>query len=1271
MFSKNKKTKILFTTLVVSIIILISSATFWQPFIINQINDRISINRFEVISARISGNLFSSIKIYDLKVIHPSYGNMSINRGLININFFSSLINGLTFDDIRIEDLITQPFNKKLNKSKSIKNYSNPNIPFDIDHFFISGQIPIEFQNDILVLIGEIEGSIAGDNDLELEISTLNLKNQGENSIEFNMDNVDLIANQEGIIIDQFSGKIWDAPISGAVSYLHNQTKFIGSINIDEFYVSEELFSRTPLKGKFGHISGKVDFESVDGDISGNLSISNQLGLEMSGDINLISKDSNILLRSLNLYGEDSRLRANGVWENNRRISGYFYLDSLDLSRWLIEQDPTLLSGMAILEGSIDEKKALENIELTLEVAEYGVFSEHESSFHGTVLYSDSIISTVDPVMLIIGESILSIDGEADLKSRKLDIIADLENADIDIINRFWMDEFKRGSATGKLKIRGTIERPDAVADLNCKNIVYRDFSLNSLSFHSEMESESNFPSGFVNLKIEKGKWKDEYFDSGTLDISFSKNRMVVENCHFKSGEDYLLISGSWLSKNKYKIDRLQSAYRDNYLVNAKPIYIIYNDTTVSIEPFEIHINDGILDGILTIGSFSEGRLKMSNFDANVITQFIDNKYLDLSGIIFGELGFSASNNSPTYDIDIALKKGSYLGEPYDQMNLAILLESGVMHIDDISMTRDTSFGFQLSGILPLKNSSRDKSMVSLYTTYKDLPMQMLHKLIPKFYNIEGQATGNLKLYGSLDKTKIEFNTKVSNAVFDRVFLGNINSKGLYEDNYLLVDYANSKNKDETITSYGRVPFDLNLSSEQFGQFFVNDSINYHSRASLSSMPFLSPYIPELDSIRGDIDIILSLTGPASAIMRDGSIEINNSSVYTMLINNPLISVDGKAVVVANEMNINYLNGASINQVKKNKLQNIDNVKVSGSIDFSSFFEPKYNLLVNSINKKNIHIDAIPIDLVGSVDSLDITITGRDTVAIAGTIEAVGATLFHEFISEDIGTTLSNNEGVVISYSLNIPIKDEGKFQNSQVDAMMIGEISISKTGNEFWNIGGEVYIDDGSILSFKDNFTGLNGYVTFDNNGINPNMDLMASTNIADEEIRLRITGDLDDADLILESSSGFSESDIIELLTFGARFEDQELSSTGFGVQATSVLGSLLETQFEKNLEEMSALKMLKPDEIDVSGTASFISGQNLSASERSDLEDFKISAKKKFGSKTYANLSYKKSFSLTNPDQLQIGVEYKLNRNLSLVGNMDDKGNLHLKYRYRYAY
>ena len=290
--------------------------------------------------------------------------------------------------------------------------------------------------------------------------------------------------------------------------------------------------------------------------------------------------------------------------------------------------------------------------------------------------------------------------------------------------------------------------------------------------------------------------------------------------------------------------------------------------------------------------------------------------------------------------IDIALKKGYYLGEPYDQMNLAILLQSGVMHIDDISMTRDTSMGFQLSGTLPLKNTNKKKSMVSLVTTYKDLSMPMLHKLIPNFYRIEGRATGNLKLFGTLDETKFEFNTIVNDAVFDRIFLGNVSSKGTYNDNYLNIDYANSKNSEEIITSHGTVPFDLNLSSNRFGQFFIDDSIDYHTKATLNSMLFLSPYILELDSVRGDIDIDLSLSGPASAIIRNGSIEVNDSRVYTMLINNPLIHVGGKALMSNNKMHIEYLTGVSINKISNNQLQNLDNVRVAGFIDFTKFFEP-------------------------------------------------------------------------------------------------------------------------------------------------------------------------------------------------------------------------------------------------------------------------------------------------------------------------------------------
>ena len=1264
MFSKNK---LLYIVLLVSILYAVASSFLWEKTILGFLNRSLSKSKVEIISGKLSGNLLSNIIGENFEIIHPIYGDVYIDKILINYDYFGSLFGVNSFDEIYIDSLVFD--SKKYIEDN--KNTEFESFPIQINKFSINGQLPLWFQNEMIIFKGIAEGQVAWENELNLKIDRLSLENSGEYAFSFQMDNLELFKNDDSLSINNFSGKFGNAPINGELLYFQKESKIKGSLNIDEFAIPKELFSKTPLKGKFEKISGNVDFESISGDLNGNLSISNQLGLEMAGDINIVKDNGNIFLKNLNLYGEDSNLKVNGVWEGNERLSGYFYLDSLDLSRWLIEQNPTLLSGMAILEGSIDNNQALENIELTLEVAEYGVLNNQESSFHGTVLYSDSIASTVDPVMLIIGESILSIDGELNLKSKELNFISDLENADIKIINNFWMDEFTDGIATGKLIIRGSMDNPDVVADLNCKNIKYKDFSMESINFHSEMESDSNFPSGFVNLKIDKGIWRNEKFDSGTLDISFSKNRMVVENCHFKSGDDYLLLSGSWLSKNKYRIDRIQSAYKDNYLVNAKPIFISYQDTAVSVEPFEIHINDGILDGVLLFGAISEGRLKMANFDARVITQFIDSKYLDLSGIVFGELSFQNLDNDLSYDVDIALKKGNYLGKQYDQMNLSFLLNSNKLIIDDFSFTADTSLGFELSGILPFKKSNKPNAEVSLNTTFKDLPLEMVHRLIPNFFNLEGDATGLLSIGGNLGKTNFNYEASIDHAVFDKIYLGSLKSKGSYNGSFLSVEYAESNDNLDKIFSSGDVPFDLNLNSDKFGQFFENKNINYTASAKLTSMQFLSTYISELDSISGTINIDLSLLGPSSAIIRNGEITLSNSSVYTMLINNPIISVNGKGVLENNMLNIDNLKGSSVNSRDNNFGKIRDNISVSGSIDFSKFFEPNYDLIVNSINNKYIYLDAIPIDITGIIDSMNVKVFGKDTVNITGLIEVDEATLFHEFISEDIGETLISSDGVVMSYSLNVPIKDEGKFQNSQVDAIMTGEISLAKTGNEYWNIGGEVYIEDGSILSFKDNFTGLNGYVIFDNNGINPDMDLMASTTIADEEIRLKIKGDLNNADLVLESSSGFSESDIIELLTFGSRFEDQALSSNGFGVQATSMLGSLLETQLEKNLEEMSALKLLKPDEIDVSGTASFISGQNLSASERNDLEDFKISAKKKFGSKTYANLSYKKSFSLTNPDQLQIGVEYKLNRNLSLVGNMDDKGNLHLKYRYRYAY
>ena len=128
-------------------------------------------------------------------------------------------------------------------------------------------------------------------------------------------------------------------------------------------------------------------------------------------------------------------------------------------------------------------------------------------------------------------------------------------------------------------------------------------------------------------------------------------------------------------------------------------------------------------------------------------------------------------------------------------------------------------------------------------------------------------------------------------------------------------------------------------------------------------------------------------------------------------------------------------------------------------------------------------------------------------------------------------------------------------------------ELSLNQLGNQEIDFGGQIFVEDGSIFSYKDSFSNLPGIVNFDNKGFNPFIDASASTMIDDERINLAIKGRrLRILTLYWNLRVGFSESDILELLTWGKKDEDQEWTSVGFGNQTVSFLGSLLENQLRK---------------------------------------------------------------------------------------------------------
>jgi len=546
---------------------------------------------------------------------------------------------------------------------------------------------------------------------------------------------------------------------------------------------------------------------------------------------------------------------------------------------------------------------------------------------------------------------------------------------------------------------------------------------------------------------------------------------------------------------------------------------------------------------------------------------------------------------------------------------------------------------------------------MSLKSNFSNLPLQFVHRFIPKFFNISGNGTGNLDFNGTLDSTLFKYDINIVNASFDLVNLGNFNSKGEYDGKTFNVKQAISVTKDGSIIGSGRIPFDLNLGSSAFGKIIENEKFDFVANANIRTLPFLSPYISDLDSAVGKFEIELSLNGIASDLQRNGKIKIEDGRLYTLLLSDPVTSIEGYATMENNQLMIDDLKALLFTNQYNEISPSEYNTRIKGSMDFSEFFNPGYNLKVKA---EDASFQLLFLDISGN-SNLDLTIAGKDTVFIDGMIEVTEANVFYEFSTEDVGTVIQSEDDNILAYNLNIPLRGKSYFRNSQIDAEVIGELNLTQVGNQEIDFGGQIIVEDGSVFSYKDYFEKLQGIVSFDNKGFNPSIDVSAYTMIDDERIDLSMKGGISDLDIILESGSGFSESDILELLTWGKRFEDQELTSTGFGNQTVSILGTLLENQLEKNLRESNIGMMNFVDDIDISGAAGLFQGAN---------EDFEVTTKTKISDKTFLNLSYKRSFSL-NQDQSQVGVEYKLNRHFSVVGNVDEEGKLNLKYRYRYAY
>ena len=217
---------------------------------------------------------------------------------------------------------------------------------------------------------------------------------------------------------------------------------------------------------------------------------------------------------------------------------------------------------------------------------------------------------------------------------------------------------------------------------------------------------------------------------------------------------------------------------------------------------------------------------------------------------------------------------------------------------------------------------------------------------------------------------------------------------------------------------------------------------------------------------------------------------------------------------------------------------------------------------------------------------------GLDGYVLLGESKVTYEVPFSQQTIARANTPLSQKKSLSLNIQLNIP--------NSLTTDLKLGSILSGSASDIRTSIGGtllitgtisnpqyagQVQIDSGEATYLSRVFTIKRGYARLTGrNEINPFIDIVATTNISQVQttygadsivVTLHISGDLKKPVISLTSNKGFSQLEIISLLTFGST--TISLAGAGSG-GPTSIISSSLSTVVSKQAKNTLGLEQVK---------------------------------------------------------------------------------------------
>ncbi|MFQ6673756.1 MAG: translocation/assembly module TamB domain-containing protein, partial [Fidelibacterota bacterium] len=941
---------------------------------------------------------------------------------------------------------------------------------------------------------------------------------------------------------------------------------------------------------------------------------------------------------------------------------------------------PTRIRGSVALSGTAS-REGIEVLasDLTLQNDEPGDANFVKAT--GRITYGDNTVELPDSFVLDLGYGTLYATGKINLDKERMTVSLATRDVDLQPLGYMIGLDSLSGKVGGTVDIVGYLMDPSVNGYLTIQNGKIGQSEASTLSVSFLVNSLMKNRHGSLRAVATGGRFLDYDIDRGTSDIYFRGDTILVESIRLEGSDDFFQLSGRIVGGDFFLVNQLQLSLSDQYVTSVGQVVLRRTPGELALRPAVFRVNDGTAEVSFSLegGKFATGDLHLVNFDLASLRK-VFHRNVPIVGAAFADFSVHTVGDRLEAEGTFEVKDGRWEGIEFDNFLVSALLEDNQVYIKELNVSGPDGMGLEVSGFYDVKDGATTNLLeidppgeISFSSEFHNLQLKLLAGFLPEGWKLGGVATGSLVMAGKAESPEMVFEFTIDKPWFDRIFAKQISGSGRYTDQRLYFEDLVGDSYAGRYTGDGYLPVDLSLVSNKEDRFLDSEPISMTFSAETSNMDFLTPFWSAVDSITGDIDIQVSISGTPANPVRNGEIRIRDGTIYALMLDFPLDHVNGSAVLKNNKFIIDELVAEShvpadvdwTHQLKSNLAQvsggilfgktggkPSPNVRVTGSMDMGEFFHPNLAFLVSG---KDVYVRTLLGEIEG-VAELNLSVTGKDTVSIVGDILPREAVLRMEFAEDSEYGDMTSAGSTVSRYQLHFPIGGKLFLRNSQIDAELSGDMSIQKLGNGPYRYSGELDVIGGKFYYYSDVFDIEEGHLVFDPSEFNPKMDIRATTEISKINIEVTLSGDFNEPIVVIEDSEQkISQGDLLQLLTMQRRFDEQDLSTSGLSDQSVYLFGKFLKSEIERSLVRATPLL----DEFEIEGSSSLLAG--------SDESDLALKVGTRFSSNLY--LSYKQSFSLTQPSQ--VGVEYRLNRNVSLVVTYDDDGQMHLKYRRKYKF